>query len=78
MGKKASGKNYTSKGERRSSMSTRGVNVTAADRANRQMNALRKGKRIVMTIDNPNKAETNKPFIRVMYDAKTPKGQVLS
>ena len=77
MGKKASGKNYVSKGERRSSMSTRG-GVSAAETMNNKMNALAKGKRFVMTIANPNKAETNKPFIRVMYDAKTPKGQVLS
>ena len=76
MGKKASGKNYTSKGERKSSISTRQRDQLT--RPLNQMDALAKGKRIVMTIDNPNKAETNKPFIRVMYDAKTPKGQVLS
>jgi len=78
MAKKASGKNYVSKGERKSSMSTRGVGVTAAEKMNNKIRALRKGKRIVMTVANPNKAETNKPFIRVMYDMKTPKGQVIS
>ena len=76
MGKKSSGKQYVSKGERRSSMKT--PNKDKAQRMLNQVNALAKGKRIVMTLENPNKAETNKPFIRVMYDAKTPKGQVLS
>ena len=76
MGKKASGKHYTSKGERRSSMKT--PNKDKDQRMLNQVNALAKGKRIVVTMENPNKTETNKPFIRVMYDAKTPKGQVLS
>ena len=78
MAKKASGKNYVSKGERKSSMSTRGVGVTAAEKMNNKIRALRKGKRIVMTVANPNKAETNKPFIRVAYDYKNTKGVVIS
>ena len=78
MAKKASGKNYVSKGERKSSMSTRGVGVTAAEKTNNKIRALRKGKRIVMTVANPNKAETNKPFIRVAYDYKNTKGVVIS
>ena len=78
MANKSTGKNYVSKGERKSSVSTRNVGVTEAEKMNRKMKALRRGKRVVMTIANPNKAETNKPFVRVMYDAKTPKGQVIS
>ena len=78
MAKKASGKNYVSKGERKSSMSTRGVGVTAAEKMNNKIRALRKGKRVVMTIANPNKSETNKPFIRVAYDYKNTRGVVIS
>ena len=78
MAKKASGKNYVSKGERKSSMSTRGVGVTAAEKMNNKMRALRKGKRVVMTVANPNKAETKKTFIRVAYDYKNTKGVVIS
>ena len=62
-GKKASGKNYTSKGERRSSISTK--NRDPAIRILNQMAALQKGKDVVFTMENPNKAQTNKRFIRV-------------
>ena len=78
MANKSTGKNYVSKGERKSSMSTRNVGVTEADKMNRKMKALRRGKRVVMTIANPNKAETNKPFIRVAYDYKNNRGTVIS
>ena len=50
-------------------------NKDKAQRLLNQVNALAKGKRVVMTIENPDK--NGPPFIRVMYDAKTPKGQVL-
>lgn len=63
MGKKASGKTYVSKGERRSSMRTRERNT--ADRTLNQAKAWAKGKRVMFTIENPNKNETNRPFIRV-------------
>lgn len=63
MGKKSSGKTYTSKGERISSMSTSTRNP--AERALNQLKAWREGRNVVMTIDNPNKNETNKRFIRV-------------
>lgn len=67
MGKKKGGKSSgaVSKGERRSSISTRGVGVTAAEKILRKMDALSKGKDVVFTMANPNKAQTNKPFIRV-------------
>ena len=75
-GKSSSGKNYVSKGERKSSISTR-VNDPLA-RALNQQKALAKGKRIVVTVANPNTAQTNKPFIRIAYDHKNIKGTVIS
>lgn len=70
-GKKASGKNEVSKGERRSSMSTRGVGVTNADKMLRKLAALRQGKDVVITLANPNKEETNRPFIRHKVSGKS-------
>lgn len=63
-GKKASGKHEVSKGERRSSMRTKGVGVTEADKMIRKINALKKGQDVTITIENPNKNETNRPFIK--------------
>ena len=63
-GKKASGKHEVSKGERRSSISTRGVGVTPVDKMLRKLDALKKGKDVVFTIENPNKEQTNKRFIK--------------
>lgn len=63
MGSKASGKHYTSKGERRSSMSTR-----SSDPVDRVMNVQKAywiGQNPWVTIDNPNKNETAKRKIRV-------------
>lgn len=67
-GKKASGKTYTSKGERRSSMKT--PNRDPGQRMLNKMAALAKGKDVYMTIANPNKNETNKRFIRVKVSGK--------
>ena len=64
------GDSSTSKGERKSSMSTRGIGINNAIKINRKMDALHKGKDVVFTMPNPNKAETNKPFIRVKVDGK--------
>lgn len=36
-----------------------------ASKAANQLDAFMKGKRVMVTIENPNKQETNKPFIRV-------------
>lgn len=69
-GKKSSGKNEVSKGERRSSMSTRGVGVTEADKMLRKLTALNKGQDVVITLENPNKNETNRPFIRHKVNGK--------
>ena len=63
MANKSSGKTYVSKGERRSSMKT-----SIKDPGTRLMNqkkAWLQGKNVVLTIENPNKNETNKRFIRV-------------
>ena len=68
-GKKASGKHYTSKGERpnvnkKITNAVRADYMASQDRCLNQQRALAKGKDVVMTIENPNKTETNKPFIR--------------
>lgn len=62
-GKKSSGKTYTSKGERRSSMSTR-----SNDQSEKMMNKLaawKKGSNPWITIENPDKNAKDKRFIRV-------------
>ena len=68
MGKKSRAQ-YTSKGQRRN------VNkwvrkqarkeTTPLQRTLNQQAAFRKGKNVMVTIPNPIKSETNKPFIRV-------------
>ena len=58
---------YTSKGER-PNVSRRWLKLTRKDNDNKtynQWDAFQKGKNVVLTIKNPNKNETNKPFIRV-------------
>lgn len=69
-GKKSSGTSYTSKGERSNvSRSTRAAMrreyIASGERIVNQMKAHRAGKRVMVTIANPNKEETNRPFIRV-------------
>lgn len=63
-GKKSSGKHEVSKGERRSSMSTRGIGVTEADKMLRKLAALRKGRDVTITLENPDKTQTNRRFIK--------------
>ena len=56
---------YTSKGER-PNVSRRWLKLTRKDNDNKtynQWDAFQKGKNVVLTIKNPNKNETNKPFI---------------
>jgi len=63
MGKKSSGEHHTSKGERRSSMKT-----STTDKAQKMINkqkAWLKGQNPWITIENPNKNEKDKLFIRV-------------
>lgn len=64
MGKKGgSGKTYTSKGERASSISTP-VEYGGQKMLNK-LYAARSGRKAFVTIENPNKEQTNKKFIRV-------------
>lgn len=67
-GKKSSGKHYTSKGERRSSMKT--PNRDPGQKILNKMAALNKGKDVYFTMENPNKNETNKRFIRVKVSGR--------
>jgi len=69
-GKRASGKHYTSKGERKVvnqkvSNSIRSDYLQSPERFVNQMRALHRGKDVVLTVANPNKQETNKRFIKV-------------
>lgn len=70
-GKKASGKNYTSKGERISSMSTGSYSKNSADTMLNKLHAVAKGKDITLTLENPNKNETNKRFIKYKVSGKS-------
>ena len=54
---------YISKGERQSSIKTKIKD--SGLRIRNQLKAFLAGKNVVLTIPNPNKTETNKPFIRV-------------
>ena len=67
-GKRASGKHYVSKGERRSSMKT--PNRDPAQKMLNKMAALKKGKSVYFTMENPNKEQTNKKFVRVKVDGR--------
>ena len=66
-GKKSSGKNYTSKGERRNVVNgkQRLGDVSHLDMVCNKMKAFKKGKLVWLTVPNPNTNETNKKFIRV-------------
>lgn len=68
-GKKASGKNYVSKGERRNvAKSTLRAMRAAAGSAQKiinQQEAWLKGQNPWVTVENPNREETNKRMIRV-------------
>ena len=63
MGSKSTGKHYTSKGERRSSMSTRKTDI--ASKTINIRNAYWKGQNPWVTIDNPNRENTKERKIRV-------------
>tara|TARA_B100000519_G_C14233524_1_gene433618 strand:+ start:1766 stop:2062 length:297 start_codon:yes stop_codon:yes gene_type:complete len=69
-GKRSSNNTYTSKGERpntnSSALKARRIEYkNSMSRLNNQVKAWRRGKKVMLTIHNPNKKETNKPFIRV-------------
>ena len=70
MGKKKSRAHQVSKGERRSvnrsvTKATRRDYMKSAERMSNQLSAFLKGKRVMLTVPNPNTNETNKRFIRV-------------
>ena len=70
MGKKSSRTSQTSKGERRSLArdvvkATRRDYMKSGERGINQLAAFMRGKNVMLTIENPNKNETNKRFIRV-------------
>jgi len=67
MGKK-SRTQYTSKGERRNVVNGRGTSWTPMQELNHKLKAWMKGKKVFLTIPNPIKSETAKPFIRVPAD----------
>lgn len=62
-------KPYTSKGIHTSSIKTASMH-TSAQRMLYKQDALAKGRDVYYTIANPNKNETNKPFIRIKVDGK--------
>ena len=65
MGKKKSRASQTSKGQRRNVVAGLSDDRTELQKVNDKMKAHLKGKNVVLTIANPNKSETKKPFIRV-------------
>ena len=70
MGKKRSRDSQTSKGQRpnvnkKIRNDVRRDYMGSLDRSINQMAAYAKGKRVMLTVPNPNKNETNKRFIRV-------------
>ena len=65
MGKKKSRASQTSKGQRRNVVAGLSDDRTELQRVNDKMKAFQKGKNVMLTIPNPVKSETNKPFIRV-------------
>ena len=70
MGKKRHSTGNVSKGERRSSIGYGGQGVTNADKMIRKLDALAKGKDIKLTMENPNKEETNRQFITYKIKGK--------
>ena len=72
MGKKKGGKSkgFTSNGERTNVSKklrnqARSEYLNSPNRPMNQLKAYRSGKRVMVTIENPNKNETNKRFIRI-------------
>ena len=63
----AEDKQYTSKGQRKSVVNGkhRKSDWTPLQQINHKVEAWMKGKKVFLTIENPVKSETNKPFIRV-------------
>ena len=51
-------------------MRMRGFGMSAAEKYLNKLSALRKGKRVMETIPNPNATQTNKSFIRIQAERK--------
>lgn len=69
MGKKSTRSSYTSKGQG-ASVSSKLINAVRRDRPAsfrllNQIKAWEKGKKTMVTIENPDKSQTNKRYIRV-------------
>ena len=69
MGRRKSRDSYTSKGERRN-VSKRWTKILRLERKENeglynQFDAYLKGKNVVLTVPNPLKSETHKPFIKI-------------
>ena len=67
---KASGKTYTSKGQhsnvsRNITRALRREYMQSGARVLNQLRAFRAGKRVIVTIENPNKEDRGRPFIKV-------------
>ena len=70
MGKKKSRTNQTSKGivgnsYKHASKALRKEYMQSVERLNNQLAAFKRGRRVMITIPNPNTNETNKRFIKV-------------
>jgi len=70
MGKKKHSKGIRSKGERKNvsnwiKRAMRKEHMSSGARQIAQYDAYRKGKKVMLTIENPNTNETNRPFIRI-------------
>ena len=70
MGKKKHSTGHISKGERRSSIGHGGYGVTNGEKLIRKLEALVKGKDVKITMENPNKEETNRRFITYKISGK--------
>ena len=70
MGKKTHSSGNVSKGERRSSMKSGSAHVHPATKMIRKLDALKKGKDVTFTIENPNKTQTNRPYIKYKVRGK--------
>lgn len=74
MAKKASGKHYTSKGERQSSISTK--NTDPGQRLLNQINALKRGKNVVMTVGDKKVKINGKEWLAKRQGVASAKSEV--
>ena len=65
MGKKKSRDAQTSKGERRNVVAGLGDDRSEMQKLNDKMDAWKRGKRVMLTIPNPDKKNTKERFLRV-------------